>query len=44
MSEHQPGTMSTRSHEKTYEGFLKITKRATIAIILVLIFLAIFNA
>jgi len=36
--------MSTRVQEKTYEGFIKISVRAVIAFIVVMVFLAIFNS
>ncbi len=44
MAEHEHGTMSTRVQEKTYEGFIKISVRAVIAFIVVMVFLAIFNS
>ncbi len=44
MAEHQHGSMSTRVHEKTFEGFIKASKFVAISSILVLIFLALFNS
>lgn len=44
MAEHKHGTMDTRVQEKTYEGFIKVTVRSVVAIIVILILLALFNA
>lgn len=44
MAEHEHGSMSIRTQQKTYEGFIKVTVRSVIAILLVLVFLAIFNS
>ena len=44
MAEHKHGTMDTRVHEKTFEGFIKITVRSVITILVLLVLLAIFNA
>lgn len=44
MTEHKHGSMSTRAHEKTFEGFIKASKFVAISSVLVLIFLAIFNS
>ena len=44
MAEHKHGTMDARIHEKTFEGFIKLTVRATITIRVLLVLLAIFNA
>ena len=44
MAEHKHGTMDTTTHEKTFEGFIKVCMRVAIFSIAVLIFLAIFNA
>ena len=44
MAEHKHGTMDTRVQEKTFEGFIRISVRSTITIIVLLVLLAIFNA
>ncbi len=44
MAEHKHGTMDTRVQEKTFDGFIKLTIRSTITIIVLLVLLAIFNA
>jgi len=44
MAEHKHGTMDTRVQEKTYEGFIRLTVRATITILVLLVLLAIVNA
>jgi len=36
--------MSTRVQEKTFEGFLKVSKNFVIAFILLMLFLAVFNS
>ena len=41
MTEYQHGSMSTRSQQKTYEGFIKFATRFTIATVIFFIFLAI---
>ena len=41
--EHEPGTMDTTEQEKTFAGFMTITKWVVIVIICVLVFLAIFR-
>ncbi len=40
MAEHKHGEMDISAHEKTFEGFMNITTKATIGIIVFLIFLA----
>ena len=40
MAEYKPGTMDIRAQEKTFAGFIKFTTYTTVAILLVLIFLA----
>ena len=40
MAEYKPGTMDIRTQEKTFAGFIKFTTYTTVAILLVLIFLA----
>lgn len=44
MAEHQHGAMSTRTQEKTFEGFVKVVTRTSIAIIVFLLLLAMINA
>lgn len=40
---HEPGAMDITAHEETYQGFIRWTIRAVLAILAVLIFLALFN-
>ena len=40
MAEHKQGEMDITVQEKTFEGFMSMTTKATIAIIVFLIFLA----
>jgi hypothetical protein len=44
MSEHQHGSMDTRVHEKTFEGFVKASKFSVIAIIAIVVVLALVGA
>ncbi len=44
MSEHKHGTMSARSHEKVFEGFIRISTRFAIGTIVFLLLLAMINA
>ncbi|WP_424944482.1 aa3-type cytochrome c oxidase subunit IV [Aliiroseovarius crassostreae] len=44
MAEHEMGSMDTSAQEKTYDGFIKVCVRSSIAIILFLVFLAIVGA
>jgi hypothetical protein len=44
MAEHKQGTMDIRVQEKTFEGFIKLTVRSVITILVLLVLLAIFNA
>lgn len=44
MAEHEHGTMNIRVQEKTFESFIKVTVRAVITILVLLVLLAIFNA
>jgi hypothetical protein len=44
MAKHKHGEMDTTEQEKTFEGFVTFTVRTTIAIIVVLIFLALIGA
>ena len=43
MAEHKHGEMDITAQEKTFDGFVKLTIRAVIVIILTLIFLALVN-
>ncbi|MDD9923979.1 MAG: aa3-type cytochrome c oxidase subunit IV [Boseongicola sp.] len=43
MAEHKHGEMDISTQEKTFVGFMNWSKNVTIVVILVLIFLAIFN-
>ncbi len=43
MSEHEPGTMDIRDHEKVFEGFIKFAFRFAIAVGIFLLLLAMFN-
>lgn len=40
MAEHKPGSMDIRTQEKTFNGFVSMTKWAVVAIVVILIFLA----
>lgn len=40
MAEHKHGEMDTSSQEKTFEGFMSMTTKVTVGIIIFLIFLA----
>ncbi len=44
MSEHKHGEMDISVQEKTFEGVIKMSQRAIILIICVLIFMALVNA
>ncbi|HCQ65697.1 MAG TPA: aa3-type cytochrome c oxidase subunit IV [Rhodobacteraceae bacterium] len=44
MAEHKHGTMDTRVHEKTFEGFMKVTAGSVGVILVLLVLLAIFGA
>ena len=44
MSEHKHGTMSARSHEKVFEGFIRFSTRFAIAAVIFLLLLAMINA
>ncbi|SMR83363.1 aa3 type cytochrome c oxidase subunit IV [Aliiroseovarius halocynthiae] len=44
MAEHVHGTMETGAQEKTYAGFVAVTKWSVIFILAVLVFLAIVGA
>jgi hypothetical protein len=44
MAEHKHGEMDISVQEKTFDGFMKMSTKATIAIIVFLIFLALVGA
>ncbi len=44
MAEHQHGSMDIRVQEKTFEGFMKVTARSVVVILVLLVILAIFGA
>lgn len=44
MADHTPGKMDIREHEKTFEGFIKVTTWSAVICIGVLIFLALVGA
>ena len=43
MAEHKHGSMDISEHEKTFEGFMKLTTRTTIAILVGLVLLTLIN-
>ena len=43
MADHKPGEMNTDVQEKTFNGFMSMVTKASIAIIIALILLAIIN-
>ncbi|SNS07922.1 aa3-type cytochrome c oxidase subunit IV [Antarctobacter heliothermus] len=44
MAEHKHGSMDTTTQEKTFEGFINFTIRSVIVILVLVIFMAIFNS
>ena len=44
MSKHEHGSMNTEVQEKTFEGFISVVTKTTIASILVLVFMALVNS
>lgn len=44
MAEHVHGSMDIRSNEKTFAGFIRLSVRAAVVVVLVLVFLALVNA
>jgi len=44
MAEHKHGEMDISVQEKTFEGFISMTTKATIVILLILVFLALVGA
>ena len=43
MAEYKHGSMDIRVQEKTFEGFMKFAGRSVVAILVILVFLAIFR-
>lgn len=43
MAEHKHGEMDIKDHEKTFEGFIRISVWASALIILTLVFIALVN-
>ena len=43
MSEHKHGEMNIENNEKTFEGFVRLTKNVIIVVLLSLLALAMFN-
>lgn len=43
MAEHKHGEMDVSDHEKTFDGFVRMTVRTTVVILLILILLALLN-
>lgn len=43
MAEHKHGTMDITAHEKTFNGFVKLSTRVAITCIVALILITIFN-
>ncbi|ASP19194.1 cytochrome c oxidase subunit 4 [Antarctobacter heliothermus] len=44
MAEHKHGSMDIETQEKTFEGFINFTIRSVIVILVLVIFMAIFNS
>ena len=44
MSKHKHGSMNTKVQEKTFEAFISVVTKTTIASILVLVFMALVNS
>lgn len=44
MADHVHGTMDTSTQEKTYAGFINVTKWSVIVILAILVFLALVGA
>lgn len=42
--EHAPGSMDITVQEKTFDGFMRMVTRASIVILIALVFLALVNA
>lgn len=44
MGEHKPGSMDITTQEKTFEGFVRMSIRSVIVILVLLVFMALVNA
>ena len=44
MAEHKHGEMDITAQEKTFAGFISLTQKSVIAIIVILVLLALLNA
>lgn len=44
MADHKHGEMEIADQERTFDGFIKFTVRASIVCLAVLVFLAVFNS
>lgn len=44
MADHKPGHMDVEAQEKTFDGFIRLSVRAIIVVLVVLVLLAIWNA
>jgi len=44
MAAHKHGSMDTTDHEKTFNGFIKMSIRVVIVCIAIALFLAVFNS
>ncbi|MGL6209041.1 MAG: aa3-type cytochrome c oxidase subunit IV, partial [Paracoccaceae bacterium] len=44
MAEHKPGSMDIRAQERTFAGFMGMTTRAVVIILVLVIFMALANA
>lgn len=43
MAEYKPGQMDITEHEKTFDGFVKMSTRVAVASILIIIFIGLVN-
>ncbi len=43
MSEYKNGSMDTTTQSETYDGFIRVTKKFVVAMIVLAVFLAIFR-
>ncbi|MDP3195892.1 aa3-type cytochrome c oxidase subunit IV [Tabrizicola sp.] len=43
-SEHAHGSMDIRAQEKTFAGFIRVTVWASVAIVVILVFMGLVNA
>ena len=44
MSKHEHGSMDIKVQEKTFEGFISVVTKTTVASIIVLVFMALMNS